>query len=113
MKTWVTAEVLKLIGAIANVKNVSKTQQGGDYDTDGVYVEPANSQNGIWVRGFVTDGKPLKASDIVDVELVEVTAGQSDGQLPNDPDLISLHGQIRAELARAGFTTVDSMDPYF
>lgn len=84
-----------------------------DYVTEQYTVHVGESKYQIFVRGFRTDQE--SPEDTGEIEMVEVTTGYSDGDMPqDDPLYIVYHAQIKAALVQAGYTcTVNSLDPYF
>jgi hypothetical protein len=112
MSHWNTEQAKIAILAIPKV-TLNRISLGEDCTTDGIDLDVIGSDNRIFVRGFVIDGKRLKANDNVDVEMVEVTTGYSDGDMPNDPIYVVAHAQVQAALMQLGHSVVKSMDGYF
>jgi len=112
MSRWKTGQVVSAISVVPGVL-VGALSAGEDYTTQQITLIVDGSENNLFVRGFVTDHKPLNGDDDVDVEMVEVTTGYSDGDMPNDPILVVAHGQVSAALMQLGHKVVRSMDPYF
>jgi hypothetical protein len=112
MTRWVTATIVEAMTQIPEV-NVGDISQGEDHTTQTIRLEVSGSDNGLWVRGFRTDPKPIPNDDNVDVEMIEVTTGYSDGDMPNDPVLCVIHAQVKATLMKQGHSVVNSLEPYF
>jgi hypothetical protein len=111
---WNLAKIISIVRDVQGVENVTALNDFGDYTTKSVYVEVGGTEEHLWVRGFVTSEGGLNGvTDDVEVELVEVTTGYSDGDMPNDPILMVVHAKIRAALSVAGYKTVISLEPYF
>ena len=112
MSIWITSDVINAISTIPGV-SIDRASIGEDYTTDGIDLNVFGSKNRIFVRGFVTDGKRLKANDNVEIEMVEVSTGFSDGDMPNDPIYVVEHAHVQAALMKLGHSVVKSMDGYF
>jgi len=113
MKIWKKEEIGKILSSLSEIKIQEERYKGEDYTTDGFILDVNGTEENLYVRGFITSGKPLKTNDNVEIEMVEVTTGYSDGNMPNDPALCIAHGIVKAALMKAGFSVVDSLDPYF
>jgi hypothetical protein len=111
MSRWITDDVVKAISTV-NGTSIERIDMGEDHTTQSVTVEVENSENTVYVRGFSTNTY-LKTDNNVDVEMVEVSTGYSDGDMPNDPDYVIVHARVKAALMRMGHTVVNSLDPYF
>jgi len=113
MSKWITNDVVAAISTVPEVSIIRK-DGGEDITTQSLTLAVINSQNHIYVRGFTTDSrKPLKSDDNVDIEMVEVTTGYSDGDMPNDPDYVIAHAKVSAAIMRLGHTVVKSLERYF
>jgi len=110
MKVWDAAAVIK---AIDSVPGCSSSQWSGpeDYTSGQIVVLVNTSQHSIYVRGFRTDGEQFLSDN--QVEMVEVTTGYSDGDMPNDPDYCVTVAMVKAAIMRLGYQVVNSMDGYF
>jgi hypothetical protein len=112
MSIWVTSDVVAAVSVIPEVK-ISGVTLGEDYTTKSLYITVDGSQERVFVRGFVTNGKALRSDDNVDIEMVEVATGYSDGDMPNDPDYVIAHAKVQAAIMKLGHRVVKSMDGYF
>lgn len=110
---WNLEAVRKAISTIPEVVSVNAQDDSGDYATNSLFVIVGGTDENLWVRGFTTQEGGLKQFDDVEVEMVEVTTGYSDGDMPNIPELILAHAKIKVELVKLGFKVVNSMDRYF
>ncbi len=111
MKRWEFTPISQAINSIpeAIITFVSEPE---DYTTQQITVRVEGSENRIYVRGFRTDGtRPSRDNN--NIEMVEVTTGYSDGDMPNDPDYCIIHAKIKAAIMRTGYSVVDSLEPYF
>lgn len=112
MSKWITSDVVTAVSTIPEAK-ISGISQGEDCTTRSLFITVDGSEYNIYVRGFVTNGNRLKSDDNVDIEMVEVTTGYSDGDMPNDPDYCIVHARVKAAIMRLGHSVVNSMDRYF
>ena len=112
MSKWITSDVVSAVSAIPEVK-ISNVTQGEDYTTQTIHITVDDSQNNVYVRGFVTSGKALHTDDNVDIEMVEVATCFSDGDMPADPVYVVANAKVKAEIMKLGHTVVNSMDSYF
>ena len=110
MSLWNTEQAKIAILAIPEV-SLNRISLGEYYTTDGIDLDVAGSEKLIYVRGFSTDR--LSQNDNVDVEMVEVSTGYSDGDMPDDPDYCIIHARVKAALMRLGHRVVNSLDRYF
>jgi hypothetical protein len=108
---WEREKVKEAIEKVRECSIISTTEFEG-YVTDGFYVRVKDSDNSLWIRGFRCDGIEVDMKDPY-IEMIEVTTGYSDGDMPQDPALCIAHGHIKAELMRIGYRPVNSLDPYF
>jgi hypothetical protein len=110
LKKWSTVEIAN---AVRNIQEcgIIKTTQPEDYTTDTLHLAVRGSSY-LWVRGFRTD-RISPAKDDNKIEMVEVTTGYSDGDMPNDPILCVVHARVKAEIMKLGYSVVNSLDPYF
>lgn len=111
MKRWDVIEVGHAIIAIPECAVVFATP-AEDYVTQQLTVAVAGSEYSIYVRGFRTDHK-LLAENNEEIEMVEVTSGYSDGDLPNDPEYVIVHAKVKAAIMKLGYSVVNSLEPYF
>lgn len=109
MSKWELEPIIKAIDAVPDC-TVIKTSPDEDYTTTQLTIRVNNSGYMIYVRGFVTEGQPIKDNM---VEMIEVTTGFSDGDMPNDPDYVVAHAKVKAAIMRLGYSVVNSMEPYF
>lgn len=112
MSKWITSDVVDAVSAIPEVA-VIHTGYGEDCTTQSLTLSVASSDYNVYVRGFVTDGQRLKSEDNVDVQMVEVTTGFSDGDMPNDPVYVVANAKVKAAVMKLGHQVVGSMDGYF
>jgi hypothetical protein len=111
MKQWNSDNVESAIISVPECQVIAQAQPE-DYTTETFYVNVCGSEHSLWIRGFRTDSvQPL--SDDNQIEMVEVTTGYSDGDMPNDPVLCIVHAKVKAALMTEGYQVVNSMDPYF
>lgn len=111
MSRWNTNEIVEAVSTVPEV-NVMSIQPGEDHTTKYLTLAVAGSQNFVYVRGFSTN-KYLSSDDDVEIEMVEVSSGYSDGDMPNDPDYMIVHARVKAAIMRLGHRVVNSMDAYF
>lgn len=83
-----------------------------DYVTETFQVRVEGSDNMIYIRGFRTDNVQYSKQNNM-IEMVEVTTGFSDGDMPQDPDYCITHAKVKAAIMRLGYEVVNSLDPYF
>jgi hypothetical protein len=112
MSLWITDDIKNAVRQIEGV-TIIDTGLGEDCTTQSITLSVQDSEYMIYVRGFVIDGKRLKTDDNVEIEMVEVSTGYSDGDMPNDPIYVVAHAQVQAALMKLGHSVVKSMDPYF
>ena len=113
MSKWITIDVVAALATIPEV-SILRKDGGEDITTQSLTLAVANSQNHVYVRGFTTNSsKPLKSDDNVDIEMVEVSTGYSDGDMPNDPDYVVAHAKVSAAVMRLGHRVVNSLDRFF
>jgi hypothetical protein len=112
MTHWITSEVANVVEEVPEA-SVINVQPGGCHTTESLHVRVKESGNSLWVRGFRTNPEEIPSDDDIDVEMIEVTTGYSDGDMPNDPVLCVVHTQIKAALMKHGHSVVNSLDPYF
>lgn len=113
MAKWNVGQIKAEIRGIYPSAVIMRTR-GEDVTTDGLQVQfPDNGDDSLFLQGFVVEGM-IPAHDDVDVEMVELTSGYSDGGLvSSDLQMIQLYADIRKILATAGFVVVNSLDEYF
>lgn len=114
MTRWNTEKMVKLFES-PEVIVERDFEPGGDYDTCPVFVKPRNSEDCIFISGFVTGDDPISDINDVDIEMVEVSDGlDSRGGLnSNNPYTIQAYADVRKKLASKGFSVVNKMDDYF
>jgi hypothetical protein len=108
---WLKAPVRSMLESIPGVHIIAENP-GEDHVTEGFTVSVDGSEHNLYIRGFATVGI-LPRHDDVEIEMVEVSTGFSDGDMPNDPVLVLVHANIKAGLMTMGHSPVDSLDPYF
>ena len=109
MKYWHLTNVERAIESIPECSIIQVTP-GEDYTTEQFTVKVDKSDHFIYIRGFKTDGAPIKYNEI---EMIEVTTGYSDGDMPNDPDYCVTHAKVKGSIMRLGYLVVNSLEPYF
>lgn len=111
MKQWDQQAVQDAIIGIPEC-SIEQITLPEDYVTSQLVISVAGSDYGIFVRGFRTDAiSPAK--DDNRIEMVEVTTGFSDGDMPNDPAYCIVHARVKAALMTLGYCVTNSLDPYF
>ncbi len=112
MKQWNEAQIKQAILSIPECKIINMGL-AEDYVTGQITIAVADSSYQLYVRGFRTDHVEL-AKDKNNIEMVEVTTGYSDGDMPmGDPNYMIVHARVKAAIMTAGYLVVNSMDPYF
>ena len=111
MKQW---DFLKVSQAINSVPEciITAVSPAEDTTTKQITVSIENSENMIYVRGFRTDQKSIIKNNNM-IEMVEITTGYSDGDMPNDPDYCVTHAKVKAAIMKLGYDVVNSLDSYF
>lgn len=109
MIQWNEGKIVVALTAIMEIE-IRNNTLGEDYTTNQLTYAVENSENQIFIRGFVTEGKPIQDNMI---EMVEVTTGYSDGDMPNDPDYCIVYAKVKAAIMRLGYSVVSSLEPYF
>lgn len=110
---WNTQQVRSTLAGISGL-SYPTTTPGEDYTTETLAYQVLGNEDRIFVRGFTDIGRPLGAGTNVDVPMVEVTSGYSDGDDGADsPACLRARAEITIALKTMGFQVVRSMDPYF
>ena len=111
MKQWNIESIKLAILSVSECK-IESIGLSEDYATEQITVSVDGSNFRLYVRGFRTD-HVLLSKDHNNVELVEVTTGYSDGDMPNDPNYVIVHARVKAAIMTLGYSVVNSMDQYF
>lgn len=112
---WVTAKVVQDIKNIPDIVDVHVHPQGGDVDTENLYVEVKGTDDGLWVKGFDPNGGYISDGSQAECPMVALEDGtDSDGGLQSDSEELALaYVRIKKYLRRQGWEVVRSLDPYF
>ena len=111
MDKWNSNSVKKAIESVSEC-SIMTTIPPEDYVTESFWIWVTGTDQRLWVRGFRTDHAQI-AGDNPEIEMIEVTTGYSDGDMPNDPILCVVHARVKAALMALGYSVVNSLDPYF
>jgi hypothetical protein len=112
MTKWSIIQTCEAIVSEATECIIYNITQAEDYTTETVTISVLGSDHNLFVRGFRTDQKS-PSENHNQIEMVEVSTGYSDGDMPNDPVLSIAHGKVKAAMMRLGHSVVNSLDPYF
>lgn len=115
MADWNT-EKMKV--ALSKLGDVRVESQGGDYDTNNLYVYPKGQKKGdcISVIGFRPGNGVTTPSDVKNIEGIEVRNFNSDsrgGLQSSNEKICILYGRIVAHLRKQGFSVVPHYDCLF
>lgn len=111
LKKWEFTLISQAINSVSECI-ITHVRPAEDYVTQQITVRVSGSDNMIYIRGFRTD-QVNPSKDFDRIEMVEVTTGYSDGDMPNDPDYCIIHAKVKAAIMRLGYDVVNSLDPYF
>lgn len=112
MTQWNLVEVSQAINSVPECIIIAITSYDEDYTTKQITVRIEGSENLLYIRGFRTDSiQPAKDNN--KIEMIEVTTGYSDGDMPNDPAYMIVHAKVKAAIMRLGHQVVNSLDCYF
>jgi hypothetical protein len=112
MSRWITDEIVKTVSEIPEI-TIFDITGGEDHTTKSLSASVKDSEYKLYIRGFSTNHTAIPNDDNVDVEMIEVTSGYSDGDMPNDPEYVIVHARVKAALMKQGHCVVNSLDPYF
>ena len=111
---WKTDEIVAAAKIAVPDMAVVYAGPGGDVDTDEVRVTFPNGC--LRIRGFVVDGYLKDNRSDVDVDMVELSAGEdSRGGLNGvrDTERVLAYGKLHAMLVERGFDVVPCLGDYF
>lgn len=115
MPIWNTEKIIKeLTEKIPEISKIVNNGQGGDYDTDNLYIKIKGSRDTLYVRGFTPQVRCTTPNN-AQVEIIEITDGlDSRGGLnSNNENFAKLFVQVRKYFERKNFETANSIDEYF
>ncbi len=112
---WDTLEVQQDLMKLDKVEGITSILPGGDYDTEGCRIIVEDSEDDLWVKGFVVDNYLGPKMSDVDVDMIELTDGLQDdtGLRSNNPNTALVYIAVRQYFVDKGAEVVESMDPYF
>lgn len=110
---WNQASIRAALLALPFAIKLQETP-GEQYTSNGFSIELAGSEDTLHLQGFVTAPQGISAHDDVEVAMVELTNGYSEGGLTsNDPKMIDLYAAVRKLLAGMGAQIVPTLNDYF
>ena len=115
MSNWNTEKIINdLKSALKNIKTIDNQGQGGDVDTENIYISFKNTNDCLFICGFDDENDIVDPSNS-EVPMVEVTDGlDSRGGLNSKDKKFAAHYIIaRQYFIDEGFEVVDSIKAYF
>lgn len=115
MMRWKSSKIKAILEKVPNISLVDVGPQGSEMTTEQLVYAVHLANDKLYVRGFVTDHQnQLLQGDDVDVEMIEVSTGYSDGGDSREPQNVIARGLVHAALLDAGYgEVVRSLEPYF
>jgi hypothetical protein len=115
MTRWKTDDVVDVLKKALPKATVETDMAGGDVDTDTIIIRLPNNDGGMFVCGFITNGYFDENRSDVDVEMVELNAGDSGGGLSGvtDPEIIRAYSEAMIALQGMGFQVVPCLKDFF
>lgn len=115
MSHWNTEKIINdLKATLKNIKSIENQGQGGDVDTENIYISFKNTKDCLYICGFDDENDIVEPSN-TEVPMVEITDGlDSRGGLNSKDKKFAVHYiNARQYFIDEGFDVVDTIKAYF
>jgi hypothetical protein len=114
MPNWNTEKIMKdLSDLMPNAKDIQNLGQGGDYDTDNIFIKFHGTKDGLYLCGFNPETL-CTTPENAEVDYVEVTDGKdSQGGLNSDNnDVAQAFLEVKKYLRSKKFIVVNTIQDF-